>query len=69
MYLDKVYSGNVNIIGVGVWADTGNVAEIITSSNQTNRIFFSPLQRLEAYKQNAKLIALLSLLTIDKTFF
>ena len=41
MHLDKVYSGNVNIIGVGVWADTGNVAEIITSSNQTNHIFLA----------------------------
>ncbi|HYA77528.1 MAG TPA: winged helix-turn-helix domain-containing protein [Verrucomicrobiae bacterium] len=28
LYLDKVYPGGVNSIGVGVWADTGQVANI-----------------------------------------
>ncbi|MFB3888438.1 MAG: winged helix-turn-helix domain-containing protein [Candidatus Bathyarchaeia archaeon] len=30
LYLDKVYAGGVNRIGVGVWADTGEVADIKT---------------------------------------
>jgi DNA-binding transcriptional ArsR family regulator len=30
LYLDKVYPGGVKSIGVGVWADTGNVANIQT---------------------------------------
>ena len=29
-YLDKIYPGNVNRIGVGVWADTGIVQDVIT---------------------------------------
>ncbi|HKZ88053.1 MAG TPA: winged helix-turn-helix domain-containing protein [Candidatus Bathyarchaeia archaeon] len=32
LYLDKVYPGGVNRIGVGVWADTGKVADIKTLS-------------------------------------
>jgi len=32
LYLDKVYPGGVNRINVGVWADTGEVAQINTSS-------------------------------------
>jgi hypothetical protein len=32
LYLDKTYPGNVNIITVGVWADTGGVANIQTSA-------------------------------------
>jgi hypothetical protein len=28
LYLDKVYPGGVNSIGVGIWADTGQVANI-----------------------------------------
>jgi hypothetical protein len=28
LYLDKVYPGGINRIGVGVWADTGTVADI-----------------------------------------
>ncbi len=32
LYLDKVYPGGVNCIGVGVWADTGKVASIKTLS-------------------------------------
>lgn len=28
LYLDKVYPGGINSIGVGVWADTGQVANI-----------------------------------------
>ena len=28
LYLDKVYPGGDNSIGVGVWADTGDVANI-----------------------------------------
>jgi hypothetical protein len=28
LYLDKVYPGGVNRIGVGVWADTGEVAQV-----------------------------------------
>jgi hypothetical protein len=30
LYLDKVYPGGVNRLGVGVWADTGEVDSIIT---------------------------------------
>jgi hypothetical protein len=33
LYLDKVYPTNVNSIGVGVWADTGEVALMQTSSS------------------------------------
>jgi len=33
LYLDKVYPGGVNSIGVGVWADTGQVANIQTLSS------------------------------------
>jgi len=33
LYLDKVYPGGVNSIGVGVWADTGAVANIQTLSS------------------------------------
>jgi hypothetical protein len=32
LYLDKVYPGGVNRLGVGVWADSGEVAEIDTLS-------------------------------------
>jgi len=32
LYLDKVYPGGVNRLAVGVWADTGAVAEIMTGS-------------------------------------
>jgi len=32
LYLDKVYPGEVNRLAVGVWADTGAVAEIATVS-------------------------------------
>jgi hypothetical protein len=32
LYLDKVYPGNVNSIAVGVWADTGEVAQVKTLS-------------------------------------
>lgn len=32
LYLDKVYPGGVNRLGVGVWADTGEVDSIITLS-------------------------------------
>ncbi|MFW9832033.1 MAG: helix-turn-helix domain-containing protein [Candidatus Thorarchaeota archaeon] len=32
LYLDKVYAGGVNRIGVGVWADTGEVRRIRTLS-------------------------------------
>ena len=32
LYLDKVYPGGVNRINVGVWADTGEVAQISTAS-------------------------------------
>jgi hypothetical protein len=32
LYLDKVYPGGVNSIRVGIWADTGQVRRIITSS-------------------------------------
>ncbi|HKM59739.1 MAG TPA: winged helix-turn-helix domain-containing protein [Candidatus Bathyarchaeia archaeon] len=33
LYLDKVYPGGVNSIGVGIWADTGQVANIQTLSS------------------------------------
>jgi hypothetical protein len=33
LYLDKVYPGGINSIGVGVWADTGQVANIQTLSS------------------------------------
>ena len=32
LYLDKVYPGNVNRIAIGIWADTGEVANIQTLS-------------------------------------
>ncbi len=32
LYLDKVYPGGVNRIGVGVWADTGKVADVTALS-------------------------------------
>jgi DNA-binding transcriptional ArsR family regulator len=32
LYLDKVYPGGVNSITVGIWADTGQVRRVITSS-------------------------------------
>jgi hypothetical protein len=32
LYLDKTYPGNVNLITVGIWADTGEVANIRTLS-------------------------------------
>jgi DNA-binding transcriptional ArsR family regulator len=32
LYLDKVYPGGINRIGVGVWADTGEVAQATTYS-------------------------------------
>jgi DNA-binding transcriptional ArsR family regulator len=35
LYLDKNYPGGVNSISVGVWADTGQVANIQALSNQT----------------------------------
>jgi hypothetical protein len=34
LYLDKEYPGGVNIITVGVWADTGEVANIQALSGQ-----------------------------------
>ena len=32
LYLDKVYPGGINRISVGIWADTGQVRRIVTSS-------------------------------------
>jgi len=32
LYLDKVYAGGVNRLGVGVWADTGEVRRVRTLS-------------------------------------
>jgi hypothetical protein len=37
LYLDRTYSGGVNIITVGVWADTGQIANIQALSEQGNR--------------------------------
>jgi hypothetical protein len=34
LYLDKEYAGGVNSITVGVWADTGEVANIQAMSSQ-----------------------------------
>ncbi len=36
LYLDKVYPGGVNSITVGIWADTGEVANIQPLSSQVN---------------------------------
>jgi hypothetical protein len=36
LYLDKEYPGGVNSISVGVWADTGEVANIQHLSGQVN---------------------------------
>jgi DNA-binding transcriptional ArsR family regulator len=35
LHLDKIYLGGVNVIAVGVWADTGEVATIDALSGQT----------------------------------
>jgi DNA-binding transcriptional ArsR family regulator len=35
LHLDKVYSGGVSVIAVGVWADTGEVANIEALAGQT----------------------------------
>ena len=35
LFLDKDYPGGVNSIAVGIWADTGEVANIQALSNQT----------------------------------
>jgi hypothetical protein len=32
LYLDKVYTGGVNRLAVGIWADTGQVRRILTKS-------------------------------------
>jgi len=41
LYLDKVYPGGVNRLAVGVWADTGEIARIDTSSGSETPPFGS----------------------------
>ena len=36
LYLDRTYPGGVNVVAVGVWADTGKVANIQALSGQVN---------------------------------
>ena len=36
LYLDRIYPGGVNVVTIGVWADTGNVANIQALSGQVS---------------------------------